>query len=995
MTDTTLHTELEVLLFFQSLRVFGVESSAFTKISELLEDNEFVHEDDTYDPNRLSPDSLKELYLRLLKEELRHQGAKFDENSSDKDSDQNSRKRKLSTPPLPSTDEPAGHRHFLPQLVNRLYARYRDHTIRAIQEEEVRYKSLQKDIYEIEEGKWDAQLEKQQSSSRRDSKGVSSIQTLLRHDSGEVQGTRSDQRNEATAVHVMEAAAITAPTKSPPIYGISGANAAEELRFQQLEVVTVAGLPQSHQSPKVPESGSHLKGGLSLSVSQQVPVTHSETSRSSSRPPSQSHMVDSHTPFLPPLSSHGYSMASPNTEGHRRLPHQQSQMGAHQNASPGLSQVPLIPTDRSSASPIILPPPKGMLRSSGSPTGPLDALADMAGQQYRANPSMPSQLQGQIPTQQHHPNHLPQPRNYGQHAYPYYESQPAYSAPYPQYTQHPLQPFPSPSQGNIVPYQSPGQGFAQSPRHSSLPHYQSPLLPYAHYQGYTPNPNSYQHNPQFQKLSPSQPFRPPVPSTPMDSISSKRHPPRPSPIDTSASFTKWKNIGHSHPGRPPGSPLQPGPEELSPISPRVPSSLPTTFQAQTKLLKEQKPEQLATPEKPEGQEDILSHTRRTLRSTRGGRSRANISKSRGARAPSITSSAIDGSTRTRTRSQSTISHADELSMDLPLQSSRKIKPEPPTTPAAADDNMSVASTPLGESSRRSTRRRRDTMRSVESLDTARPSNKRKRPPEATPDLATPLGTPKRIGEFNHILASRNFPRISDTIMNNIAAHKLAGMFAKPVTHRGAPGYKDLIYRPQDLKSIRSAILAGSRAIAAAVESTSMGDVASPAPNGGGGSSSNKNAGSIWVPISEDVVPPKGIVNSAQLEREICRMFANAAMFNPDPQRGHGPAFKTRSEPQGRKVHDNADDGDGLDDGSGAVRDTREMFKDVDKSVADWRAAERAVEDIGTGRGKLRDTDDTLEEDEVDELAGEGVVDSDKVEEGISLPAKRKRKGTLL
>ena len=201
-------------------------------------------------------------------------------------------------------------------------------------------------------------------------------------------------------------------------------------------------------------------------------------------------------------------------------------------------------------------------------------------------------------------------------------------------------------------------------------------------------------------------------------------------------------------------------------------------------------------------------------------------------------------------------------------------------------------------------------------------------------------------------------------MNDITTHKLASLFAKPLTEREAPGYRDVIYQPQDLKSIKGAISAGSRAVAARVE-------AGAADDSGTAGSGTPPGGSVWIEKSAEVVPPKGIVNSAQLEKEVCRMFANAVMFNPDPRRGLGVAFRTRARRRAaREVAGEVGDGDGkdededgmeVDDGGGVVRDTREMFETVEKAVDGWRAAERVGED---GRRRAGS--------EVDELAGEEV-----------------------
>jgi len=361
-------------------------------------------------------------------------------------------------------------------------------------------------------------------------------------------------------------------------------------------------------------------------------------------------------------------------------------------------------------------------------------------------------------------------------------------------------------------------------------------------------------------------------------------------------------------------------------------------------------------------------------------------------------------------------------MDTGTVKARKIKNEPPATPAGivGDEDSEMAAPTPDESSHVSTRPRRGTFRGSETAtESTGTSKKRKRGSQATPEDTNTNNLSMTLPSLNrsdYVLASRNFPRTSATIMNDVTAHKLASLFAKPLTEREAPGYKDLIYRPQDLKSIKSAISAGSRAVAAAADNTTtVGTPAGEAGSPGQGASTpsaaaNKNA-SLWIPKTADVVPPKGIVNSAQLERELMRMFANAVMFNPDTNRAFGPAFRFR-ETAGADDDDDDDDGDGgageegqgagTEDGDegdegGVVRDTREMFAAVEKSVAAWRAAERAAEEAGGGRAavptsvpvpvglvasRLRgggeEREKEKEEDEADELAGdEGGEESGK------------------
>ena len=100
--------------------------------------------------------------------------------------------------------------------------------------------------------------------------------------------------------------------------------------------------------------------------------------------------------------------------------------------------------------------------------------------------------------------------------------------------------------------------------------------------------------------------------------------------------------------------------------------------------------------------------------------------------------------------------------------------------------------------------------------------------------------------------------------------------------------------------------------------------------------SDKGQASLLLPISEELVPPKGIVNNAQLEKELMLMFANAIMFNPDPDHGFGRAF---SAVQKGPVEAEENGGYALDE-DGVVRDTKTMFADVEKIVGELRSAEQ-------------------------------------------------------
>lgn len=247
---------------------------------------------------------------------------------------------------------------------------------------------------------------------------------------------------------------------------------------------------------------------------------------------------------------------------------------------------------------------------------------------------------------------------------------------------------------------------------------------------------------------------------------------------------------------------------------------------------------------------------------------------------------------------------------------------------------------------------------------------------------------------NFVIVSKTFGRTSLLLLNEITSHKLAGIFAKPLSERDAPGYKTLIYRPQDMKSIKAAVSKGSRAAISAIEKLEAEDEAPDTGDDGAtptpaartvglpADSSNEistNEGAIGngfyrLRATEDLVPPKGIVNSAQLEMELVRMFANAVMFNPLPtsERGFGRSLRLRkrggelaqygarrdkSEAADAEEEDEKDASEESDtarsasgtsetessatgsDDVGIIADAREMFKDVEARVTQWRDLE--------------------------------------------------------
>lgn len=261
---------------------------------------------------------------------------------------------------------------------------------------------------------------------------------------------------------------------------------------------------------------------------------------------------------------------------------------------------------------------------------------------------------------------------------------------------------------------------------------------------------------------------------------------------------------------------------------------------------------------------------------------------RQARESSVTSSAMDGSVRA-TRSQSVTSIP--ASEDRPT-SRRHIKNEP-STPADGphdvedSDRLSVPS--------HTKRTRRGTITQNTS------SSKRKRQQsQEVEDEATPEPVPRK----STITGVRNFNKISSTIINDISSHKHGSRFALPVKDIG--GYSEIIKMPRDIKSIRTAITAGTRAMSAAA-ATNQGE---DSPTGTPVRAADSSSMTVELERSVDLIPPKAIVNGAQLEREVMHMLANAVMFSSGED--------------------------------GMVADTREMFEDVEGRIRDWRGAERDV-----------------------------------------------------
>jgi hypothetical protein len=218
------------------------------------------------------------------------------------------------------------------------------------------------------------------------------------------------------------------------------------------------------------------------------------------------------------------------------------------------------------------------------------------------------------------------------------------------------------------------------------------------------------------------------------------------------------------------------------------------------------------------------------------------------------------------------------------------------------------------------------------------------------------------------------------------------MFAQPIREKDAPGYHKVVKYPQDLKSIRAAINHGNRAAAQA---------AAALPDGDPGSSS------VWLPRTEELVPPKSVINSSQLDRELAHMFSNAVMYNPDPYHGPGPVFLNDVDEEGEGVEGGAHHDSVLGykvDEFGVVNDARAMFVEVEKLLSELRSAEIQRGAPPGGGGGLTGTSTRQasvlgpggaesgvdEEGEGEDGEGDGYDQAGGEVESVGGPVKRRR-----
>lgn len=148
MSNPTTYTPLESLFLFQSLLNVGIDAAAFTRISETLKNNALIKSGETYDPARLTAGALQQLFLLLLRQELKSDAERAEAAQAGASP---SKRRKIAPPPsIPTLTEAYHHIGKVPSLVERLYGRYRDHVVRQIREDERKFATVQKEIQLLE-----------------------------------------------------------------------------------------------------------------------------------------------------------------------------------------------------------------------------------------------------------------------------------------------------------------------------------------------------------------------------------------------------------------------------------------------------------------------------------------------------------------------------------------------------------------------------------------------------------------------------------------------------------------------------------------------------------------------------------------------------------------------------------------------------------------------------------------------------------------------------
>ncbi|KAK5631230.1 hypothetical protein RRF57_006944 [Xylaria bambusicola] len=958
-----------------------------------------------YDAGRLTPDALQQLALQLLSEEQRREAEAVAEKGANGLSPA-TKKRKLQTPPLPTLKEAHEHPEKLLILVDRLYAQFRDELVRQIREDERQYQQREREIDEIERGEWDDRIRQEQ---RVDiaSNGVPPEK--------DVRLPSSNNHATPAPAPVQVPAQVTAqvPIQMPVPMPVQPRIQEQPKRVETTSAPVVPTQP--------PPQALHEKRPLQPSPSPLAPTTVPAPAPAPAPPTPTPPAVRPTTEQRPYPTD-----VRPPLHESTRISNGTAPVLQHPQMAPGY-----IPRPSSTAPPQSqLHAPDGALRPENLPK----AKSPVPSQQGQAQ-APPLKWEPLYQPPHHSPHHPPHPHpphhpsHQTPHPPPHQTPVPSPRPPYstgqarpqgyshipgsPQIPQHPPQHVQNYTGGRQTPGQSvpqprfpiPGSNASSPP--VLLPPQTGPIPPSLQSLPVNATPDGTgQHVPH--QRPPSTPIvASPTPNAPRNGHTPHQIPvlPTSTPVRPPPGLTTTQSATAIQPPQPPNSVRHPTPQQHPRPQP-LPQSLPVpttpsqpqhlkTAQRSFGVLNNQQSKGLSGP-------DVVSRPQIPIQTP--------VSTPQTSRPPSMAlvqtplgpndmSYVIRGHgtkwTSTPTPSTPRIKdvggYFDIESPDFePISPPVRPAQLPKTSPNAEQKDLSKSAMKTDSSKLRGRPRTAQKAEAApetggtpvepdvsvptikdeeatpqtlqEAIDTAVNETPQSRTPTAMSSLPSkrkrqdsPLhrGAPT---PATHVLWTRAFHKISMAALDQIIGHRYANMFANPIKPRLAPGYYDIIHRPQDLKGIQKAITAGSKAAAATV--ATMPDI-------------DPNSPVVWLPISIDLVPPRGIINIAQLERELIHMFANAIMYNPDPQRGLGPSFL-------RSYQSNSEEGEDLRgyefDENGVVKETRNMFAEVEKLLGDLRneVVPRAHA-IGTGSRSVSAAvgeSSAVEEDGGDEQAGD-------------------------
>ncbi|KAI1293318.1 hypothetical protein F5Y03DRAFT_331583 [Xylaria venustula] len=1009
------YTLLESLFLFQLLSKYGFLNGSFDRIAQELRSTPLIFEQAEYDAGRLTPDALQQLALQLLNEEQRRETEAVAEKGVNGLSP-TSRKRKLQSPPLPTLKEAHEHPEKLPILVDRLYARFRDDLVRQIREDEQLYQQREREIDEIEQGEWDERIKQEQ---RVDA---------ARNGSPTDQDVRLPKvNNHATPtstptpvpVQVPAQAPVPVPVPAPAQMSVSAQPRPQE-PTKRLEVTPASAVPAPPPSQVFNE-----KRPLQPSPS---PLAPAAAAPAPVPAPAPTPAIATSVSVRPANEQRSFAVDTRSLPEPARVANGTAPVLQHPQMVPGYA-----PRSASTASPTSHPHvPDGVPRPENLPKAKSPVPSQQGQAQapslkweplYQPPQHPPHQPPHQTPVPSPRPPYTSgPPRPQGYTHVPPVTPQASQAPQHPQHAQHYA--GGRPTSGQAVPqprFPTPATS-ASSPPVLLPPQHAGPIPPSLQSLPVNATPDGTGQHPPHHRPSSTPVVASPTPNIPRNiprniytqhqtTVSSTSTPARPPPglAATQSAIVNSKPTPQTI--QPPQLPPSIPPSIRHPTSQSQPrpqhsfqqSSAPTT----PSQPQHPKPQRLyvaphSQHAKPVGIPDVAPRSQISIQTP--------VSTPQTSRPPSVTqgqspSGLSDlsyvlrghGTKWTSTPTPSTPRIKDVGGyFDIESPAFEPISPPsrpaqlPKTSPNAGKDTSKPVTTAdtsklRGRASRLSQnaegvpgteevpsepdgsapaiKNEEATPRTPqEAMNTATDEAMQDRTPAVTNSLSnkrkrqdSPLhrGSPT---PATHVLWTRAFHKISMTALDQIIGHRYANMFANPIKPRLAPGYYDIILRPQDLKGIQKAITAGSKAAAATV--ATMPDV-------------DPNSPVVWLPISIDLVPPRGIINIAQLERELIHMFANAIMYNPDPQRGLGTSFL-------RSYQSNSEEGEDLRgyefDENGVVKETLNMFAEVEKLLGDLRneVVPRAHA-IGTGSRSVSAAvgeSNTVEDEGGDEQTGD-------------------------